>query len=165
MSDLRGFTSLLERLAPEQALTFLNHYLETMVDVIMAYDGTIDEIRGDGIFVFFGAPIRREDDAHRAVACAVAMQLAIDEVNANPPRHRPPERKICSVPPLWALLLSAYTGYNAPRLGHCHAFLPLRFMRRLTRNPHPEPGTLTRGTVHLDRAAVIANNAVTHGQP
>ena len=91
MSDLRGFTSLSERLAPEQALTFLNHYLETMVDIIMAYDGTIDEIRGDGIFVFFGAPIRREDDAQRAVACAVAMQLAIDEVNAHNLRAELPE--------------------------------------------------------------------------
>lgn len=91
MADLRGFTSHSERLAPEQALTFLNHYLETMVDIIMTYDGTIDEIRGDGIFVFFGAPIRRKDDAHRAVACAVAMQLAIDGVNAYNRRAELPE--------------------------------------------------------------------------
>jgi adenylate cyclase len=47
----------------------------------MQYQGTIDEFIGDAIFVIFGAPIWREDDAQRAVACAVAMQLAIATVN------------------------------------------------------------------------------------
>jgi len=52
-----------------------------MVDVIMQYQGTINEFIGDAIFVIFGAPIWREDDAQRAVACAVAMQLAMASVN------------------------------------------------------------------------------------
>ena len=81
MSDLRGFTNLSERLTPERVVAFLNRYLETMVNVITKYHGTINEIIGDGIFVIFGAPIWREDDAERAVACAVEMQLAMDEVN------------------------------------------------------------------------------------
>jgi adenylate cyclase len=46
-----------------------------MADVITKYQGTIDEFMGDGILVLFGAPTAREDDAERAVACAVAMQL------------------------------------------------------------------------------------------
>jgi class 3 adenylate cyclase len=83
MSDLRGFTSLSERLPPEQVVVIVNRYLGTMVDVIMQYQGTINEFIGDAIFVIFGAPIWREDDAQRAVACAVAMQLAMASVNAQ----------------------------------------------------------------------------------
>lgn len=81
MSDLRGFTSLSERIAPQRVVTVLNRYFETMVRVIKEYDGTIDEFIGDAVFVLFGAPTWREDDAQRAVACAVAMQLAMESVN------------------------------------------------------------------------------------
>src|SRR5207249_4548585 len=81
MSDLRGFTSLAGRLAPEQVVAMLNRYLGTMVEIIMQYQGTIDEFIGGAIFVIFGAPVWREDDTQRAVACAVAMQLAVAAVN------------------------------------------------------------------------------------
>ena len=59
----------------------VNIYLETMTDIILKYQGTIDEFIGDGILVIFGAPFQRPDDARRAVACAVAMQLAMASVN------------------------------------------------------------------------------------
>jgi class 3 adenylate cyclase len=91
MSDLRGFTSLAGRLAPEQVVAILNRYLGTMVEVIMQYQGTVDEFIGDAIFVIFGAPSRREDDALRAVACAVAMQLAMAAVNDQNGREGLPE--------------------------------------------------------------------------
>jgi len=81
MADLRGFTSLSERLAPERVVAILNRYLTAMVPIIKQYQGTIDEIIGDAIFVIFGAPIWQEDDAQRAVACAIAMQLAMSAVN------------------------------------------------------------------------------------
>jgi adenylate cyclase len=81
MSDLRGFTSLSGRLAPEQVMAVLNRYLGTMAELIMQYQGTIEEFVGDAIFVIFGAPIWRGDHAQRAVACAVAMQLAMEAVN------------------------------------------------------------------------------------
>ena len=80
-ADLRGFTSLSERLAPERVVAILNRYLTAMVPIIKQYQGTIDEIIGDAIFVIFGAPIWQEDDAQRAVACAIAMQLAMSAVN------------------------------------------------------------------------------------
>ena len=83
MADLRGFTSLAGRLAPEQVVTIVNRYLATMVEVIVQYQGTIDEFIGDAILVIFGAPTQRQDDAQRAVACAVAMQLAMTTVNAE----------------------------------------------------------------------------------
>lgn len=81
MTDLRGFTSLSERLAPERVVTILNRYLATMVKIIKQYGGTIDEYIGDAIFVLFGAPVWQEDHAQRAVACAVQMQLAMASVN------------------------------------------------------------------------------------
>jgi PAS domain S-box-containing protein len=83
MSDLRGFTALAERLSPEDAVRFLNGYLQSMVDLILHYRGTINEIMGDGILVIFGAPTAASDDAERAVACAVAMQQAMAGVNAR----------------------------------------------------------------------------------
>ncbi len=81
MSDLRGFTALAARLSPREVIEFLNLYLEAMVDVITRYEGTIDEIIGDAILVMFGAPLACEDHAAKAVACGLAMQLAMAEVN------------------------------------------------------------------------------------
>lgn len=81
MSDIRGFTTLSEKLAPAQVVTMLNRYLGAMTDIIMAHQGTIDEFIGDAILAVFGAPQRRDDDADRAVDCALAMQQAMDEVN------------------------------------------------------------------------------------
>ena len=80
-SDLRGFTALAERLSPEEVVKILNIYLGIMAEVISEYQGTIDEFMGDGILVLFGAPMLREDDPQRAVACAIAMQLAMMRVN------------------------------------------------------------------------------------
>src|SRR5512143_1665744 len=81
MSDLRGFTATAARLTPHEVIEFLNLYLEAMVDVISRYEGTIDEIIGDAILVIFGAPLACEDHAAKAVACGLAMQLAMAEVN------------------------------------------------------------------------------------
>jgi adenylate cyclase len=81
MADLRGFTSLSERLPAEDVVAMINIYLETMTEIIQKYQGTIDELFGDGILVIFGAPILRPDDPRRAVACAVEMQLAMTSVN------------------------------------------------------------------------------------
>jgi len=81
MSDLRGFSAVSERLPPETVVSMLNIYLGEMADEIVKYQGTIDEFIGDAILVLFGAPTQREDDAERAVACALAMQLAMESVN------------------------------------------------------------------------------------
>ena len=91
MADLRGFTSMAERFSAEQIVRVLNNYLGTMADLIVGYQGTIDEFIGDAILAIFGAPIAREDDAARACACAVAMQGAMAEVNAFNQREGLPE--------------------------------------------------------------------------
>jgi adenylate cyclase len=83
MSDLRGFSQLTENLPPEQVVTLLNNYLGVMTRVIARHGGTIDEFIGDAILAIFGAPVQRADDARRAVACALEMQLAIPRVDAR----------------------------------------------------------------------------------
>ncbi len=83
MSDIRGFTGLSEASDPQVMVRLLNRYLDRMSRVIVGYDGIIDEIVGDAILAVFGVPERRPDDPHRAVACALAMQNALDELNAD----------------------------------------------------------------------------------
>ena len=82
LSDIRGFTSLSENLAPAEVVSMLNRYLGIMTDIIMAHDGTIDEFIGDAILAVFGAPQYGDDDADRAVKCALAMQSAMADINA-----------------------------------------------------------------------------------
>src|SRR3989442_13147452 len=85
-SGLRGFTAMAERMPPREVIEILNLYLETMVDVIGRYEGSIDEIIGDAILVIFGAPVASHDHAAKAVACGLAMQLAMTDVNDWPRR-------------------------------------------------------------------------------
>lgn len=81
MSDLRGFTSLCERLPPETIVSLLNGYFGAMTEIVLSYGGTIDELLGDAMLVIFGAPLSQPGHADRAVSCAIAMQRAMDAVN------------------------------------------------------------------------------------
>ena len=81
MSDLRGFSLLGQDNPPALIVQLLNNYLEEMFLVIDDYGGTIDEVLGDAILVLFGAPLVRADHAEAAVACALAMQIAMEKVN------------------------------------------------------------------------------------
>jgi adenylate cyclase len=81
MTDLRGFTAMSERLPPEEVVSTINNYFEVMTDVIAGYGGIINEFIGDGLLVVFGAPLPRADHAEAGVACALAMQLAMGQVN------------------------------------------------------------------------------------
>jgi adenylate cyclase len=81
MSDLRGFSLLGQDNPPDLIVRLLNNYLEEMFHVIEEYGGTIDEVLGDAILVLFGAPLVRADHAEAAVACALAMQIAMEKVN------------------------------------------------------------------------------------
>ena len=81
MTDLRGFTALSERLDPKQVVQMLNAYFEVMVETVLKYDGTINEIIGDALLVMFGAPQEMPDQTQRAIACAIEMQNAMEAVN------------------------------------------------------------------------------------
>ena len=83
MSDLRGFTAIIAQMAPEQVIIFLNRYLSKMIEILLDNRAVIDEILGDGILAFFGAPEPLEDHPARAVACALQMQAAMEEINAQ----------------------------------------------------------------------------------
>ena len=87
MSDLRGFTALVERMDPNEVVSIMNHYLTAMIDLIQQHGGTVDEIIGDAILVLFGAPVPMENAPGRAVRCALGMQAAMKGVNETNCRH------------------------------------------------------------------------------
>ena len=81
MSDLRGFTAISERMDPAHLVRMLNHYLGCMTEIIQKYNGTIIEFIGDGIMAIFGAPESTGTHAADAVASAIEMESAIEEIN------------------------------------------------------------------------------------
>lgn len=91
VSDLRGFSSLSSSLSPDNVIPILNRYFERMVEIIARYRGTVDELQGDGILVFFGAPLAGSDDQERAIACAIEMQNAMEELNSDQQKLNLPE--------------------------------------------------------------------------
>jgi len=70
VTDIRGFTTMSERMEPEELIDALNQYFTAMTDVVFRHGGTLDKYLGDGILAFFGDPIPFEDHAERAVAAA-----------------------------------------------------------------------------------------------
>src|SRR5688500_4153631 len=75
-SDIRGFTSISEKLEPPQVIAFLNEYLDEMAAIVKDSGGTLDKFIGDAVMAFWGEPIRRDDHADRACNCALAMRDA-----------------------------------------------------------------------------------------
>ncbi len=80
-ADLRGFTTLSEQLSPHALLTLLNRYLDRMSAAIERHGGVIDKFIGDEVMALFGAPLAQRDSADRALAAAVAMRVALAELN------------------------------------------------------------------------------------
>jgi adenylate cyclase len=81
-ADMRGFTSLTERMDPRILIErILNRYFTAMTEALYAHDGTIDKFLGDGIIGVFGSPITRPDDPQRALLSAVEMQRAFARLN------------------------------------------------------------------------------------
>lgn len=72
-SDVAGFTTISEKLTPEELVDFLNHYLGAMTDIVMKYEGTLDKYIGDAIMAFWGAPVPQQDHAIRACKSALEM--------------------------------------------------------------------------------------------
>ena len=85
--DLVGFTPLSESLDPEEVRDIQAAYFEAMSAQIERYGGTVEKYAGDAVLALFGAPVAHEDDAERAVLCALGMQAAIEPV-AEQARHR-----------------------------------------------------------------------------
>lgn len=80
-SDIRGFTTMSETTPPERIVEMLNIHFSVMAGIILKHNGTIDKYIGDAIMAFWGAPVRTEDHAERAVLAAVEMLEGLKEVN------------------------------------------------------------------------------------
>ena len=78
-SDIRNFSTMSEKMTPEQVVAMLNEYFTEMVNVVLKYDGTVDKFIGDAIMAVFGAPIKHNDDAKRACLTALEMREALCE--------------------------------------------------------------------------------------
>ncbi|HSU15744.1 adenylate/guanylate cyclase domain-containing protein [Longimicrobium sp.] len=80
-SDIRGFTSLSERLPAETVVATLNEYLGAMTDIVFRHGGTIDKFIGDAVMAFWGAPLPAADHARRAADCALEMIETLERLN------------------------------------------------------------------------------------
>jgi adenylate cyclase len=79
--DIRGFTAVAERLAPEEVVILLNEFYTLMIETTFKHDGTLDKFLGDAVMAVFGAPIAHPDHAIRAVRTAVDMRNGIADLN------------------------------------------------------------------------------------
>lgn len=90
-SDIRGYTSLTEKMEAAAVVSLLNHYFETMVEAVFNFEGTLDKFIGDALMAVFGAPLPIENHAWKAVQSALDMRRRLAELNrartqaGNPP--------------------------------------------------------------------------------
>ena len=90
LTDLAGFTALVERSDPADIVSLLNEYLDGMIAIALEHEGTLDRIIGDAVAVMFSAPVEQPDHADRAVACALAMDaFAVQFSAAQQAKRRP----------------------------------------------------------------------------
>ena len=80
-ADVRGFTTMAEKMSPREAVEVLNEFFARMTDVIFEHDGTLDKYIGDGLMALFGAPLSLQNDAEAAVRAASNMQRSLAELN------------------------------------------------------------------------------------
>ena len=81
-TDIRGFSKISESLTPYELSELLNlNYFYPLDNIIFEFNGTLDKHIGDSIMGIFGAPITQDDDARRAVACAIEMRKKVAEIN------------------------------------------------------------------------------------
>jgi len=82
-TDIRGFTTLSEKMEPALLFQILNQYLSCMVNVILEHGGHIDKFIGDGILAVWGVPDSKAGDTDRAIACCLAMRQALKVLNTK----------------------------------------------------------------------------------
>jgi CHASE2 domain-containing sensor protein/class 3 adenylate cyclase len=88
-TDIKGFSSISEKMLPEDVMAWLNEYLPVMVQEVLSHQGIVNKFTGDGLLAVFGVPVPAAneaevgEDARRAVACALAMGERLQELNQN----------------------------------------------------------------------------------
>lgn len=88
-SDLKGFTSMSEKLSPAEVVEVLNAVFARLTDAVFRQQGTLDKFMGDGMLAFFGAPLRLADHPLRAVRAAWEMLISVDDFNRSRPGADP----------------------------------------------------------------------------
>lgn len=86
-SDVAGFTSISEKLTPEDLVTLLNEYLSEMTEIILCSGGTLDKYEGDAIVAFWNAPLEQPDHALRACRAALECQRCLEELRPRFQEH------------------------------------------------------------------------------
>lgn len=82
-SDVRGFTTISEKLDPQKLSDVLNRYLTPMTEIVFANQGTLDKYMGDAVMAFFGAPIGYAEHAQYACRCALQSLAKLKEIQAQ----------------------------------------------------------------------------------
>jgi class 3 adenylate cyclase/tetratricopeptide (TPR) repeat protein len=101
--DMEGFTQLSERLGPEEAYTIMDQVYEILIHKVHDYEGTVNEMTGDGIMALFGAPIALEDAPQRAIRSAYAIHREIARFNDRTKQEKE------NIPPL-KMRIGIHTG-------------------------------------------------------
>jgi adenylate cyclase len=83
-TDIEGFTALTERTEPEAMVALLDRYVDTVAAIIIGHGGMVDKIVGDAVHAFFNAPIDLDGHAEKAVAAAIAILSATEELRRDP---------------------------------------------------------------------------------
>ncbi|MEJ2284049.1 MAG: adenylate/guanylate cyclase domain-containing protein [Desulfobacterales bacterium] len=86
--DMAGFTSLSEKMDPEEVYSIIDQVYETLIHKVHDYDGTVNELTGDGIMALFGAPIALEDAPQRAIRSSLAIHREIAKLSDQIKQHR-----------------------------------------------------------------------------
>ncbi|HMD40365.1 MAG TPA: adenylate/guanylate cyclase domain-containing protein [Candidatus Acidoferrum sp.] len=81
-ADVRGFTTMAEKMKPREAVEVLNDFFTRMTNVIFEHEGSLDKYLGDGLMALFGAPLALQNDAEAAVRAAVSMQKSLAVLNS-----------------------------------------------------------------------------------
>ena len=82
-ADVRGFTTLIHELGPEEITPLIAEFFRRCSDIVVKYDGIIDHFSGGAILGFFNVPIKHEDHVTRAVSVAQEIQQAVPDINLN----------------------------------------------------------------------------------
>ncbi len=90
-SDIRSFTTISEKMQPDELVNSLNRYFKTMVDIIMDRDGIVDKYIGDAIMAVFGTPVAHDNDALKAVEAGLEMSEALAGFNKSQRERGAPE--------------------------------------------------------------------------
>ncbi len=92
--DIEGFTGLSEKLGPEESYTIMNQVYEILIHQVHDYEGTVNEMTGDGILALFGAPIALEDAPQRALRSALSIHREISKFNDQKKQKIPIKMRI-----------------------------------------------------------------------